>query len=480
ERIEELLPIIHRAGDGLSPAERTIALRRPSGLFISAGDRGRMASILAKWPERGVQLVLVTNGEHIQGLGDEGAEGMLRIAARRDIYTVCAGISPLEILPVCLDVGTDNEALLNSPFYSGLRQRRPDRERQAELMDELVASIRQLFPRACIQFEGLNAMNGFSLTDTHRNAVCCFSDLHGLAAAALAGLFSTLRIAGGRLREQKILFLGGGPLQIALGDLIVSLLIAEGMPPEEACKRCRVWDSRGFAVHSRKVPFEPDSPFVKGYSLHPDLLYAVELLKPTVIFGTCARPGTLTPQVLQAMAKVNERPIVFSFNDECTAEEAYRWTEGRALFASQRPFHPVRMGRKTLVPGLIDDVYVLAGLALGVVSSGARSVTGEMLLEASKALAAEVSEADLERKRLFPPLSRIREVSVSVAIAVADAAYRGGQALGPAPDNIADIVRSSMAATGYPSPWSRAIHESAASGVAPSRNPSENPEEGPW
>lgn len=450
QHIEEMMPIVYTPTVGLACQQYGQIFRRARGVFISGRDRGKIAGILRHWPAAEVRVIVVTDGERILGLGDLGASGMGIPIGKLSLYTACAGIHPSFCLPVTLDVGTENEALRNDPLYLGIRAKRLRGAEYDALVDEFVTSVQEVYPHALIQFEDFANSNAFRLLAKYREKVCTFNDdIQGTSAVALAGLRSAMRLTGGELKGQKLLFLGAGEAGIGIADLFASALVGEGMSPREARDRSWFVDSKGLVVASRTDLDEHKRPYAHDHAQVRDLRGAVEALRPTAIIGVSGRPGMFTRDVLEAMAGQNERPIVFALsnptaNAECTAEEAYTWTGGRAVFASGSPFDPVTVAGRTYVPGQGNNAYIFPGLGLGVVSSRARRITDEMLMVAAEVLAAETSDRDLEQGRIYPPLSRVRDVSLAIATAVAELAHTQRLAATPKPNDIAAYVRSQI------------------------------------
>ncbi|MBV5318708.1 MAG: NAD-dependent malic enzyme [Desulfobulbaceae bacterium] len=450
DNIEELMPIVYTPTVGQACLEFGHIFRRPRGIYITARDQGRVAELLGNWPFNDIRVIVITDGERILGLGDLGADGMGIPVGKLALYSVCAGIHPSLSLPVTLDMGTDNVRLLNDPLYIGLQHPRLRGQVYDEMIEEFVLAVQQVFPGAMIQFEDFANRNAFRLLQRYRDQVCCFNDdIQGTASVTVAGMLSALRITGGNLKEQRFLFLGAGEAGLGTGNLMVAALVEEGLSVEEACQCCWYFDSKGLVVKERtdltghKLLYAHDHPPVG------DFLAAIEALRPQAIIGVSGQPKRFTPEILATMARINERPIVFSLSNptskaECTAEEAYTWTEGRAIFASGSPFDPVTTHGKKLFPAQGNNVYIFPGVGMGVMASGAVRVTDEMFLTAARIVASEVTDDDLQLGRVYPALPRIREVSLAVAVAVAEVAYANGLAGKPKPDDLVEHIRSLM------------------------------------
>jgi malate dehydrogenase (oxaloacetate-decarboxylating)(NADP+) len=449
EHIEEMQPIIYTPTVGLACQNFGRIFQRPRGLFIGANDRGRVKQVLQNWPYKPA-IIVVTDGERILGLGDLGANGMGIPVGKLCLYTACAGIHPSLCLPIMLDVGTDNDALLKEPYYIGLRQRRLRGAAYDELLDEFMSAAQEVFPGVLIQFEDFANRNAFRLLHAYRERCCTFNDdIQGTAAVALAGVLSALRVTGARLEEQKILFFGAGEAASGIADLLVAAMQAKGLARDAARKRCWLFDSQGLVVGGRDRLAEHKQAYAHAHHPVPEFGEAVRRLEPTAIIGVGAVHGVFTPQVLEDMARFNKRPIVFALSNptskgECTAEEAYRHTAGRALFACGSPFDPVALDGRSFVPRQGNNSYVFPGIGLGVIASRARGVTNEMFMAAAHALAAQVTEADLAQGSLYPALPRIRGVSAAIAAAVADTAWRAGLSLEPRPADVDAFIRGQM------------------------------------
>ena len=449
DNIDEIQPLIYTPTVGLACQRFGLIFQRPRGMFIGANDRGRIAELLGNWPYP-AKLIVVTDGERILGLGDLGAHGMGIPVGKLSLYSACAGIHPEYCLPVMLDVGTNNADFLNDRYYIGLRRKRLTGTAYDEFVDEFVTAARETFPGVLIQFEDFANHSAFRLLHKYRDKINVFNDdIQGTAAVALAGLFSALRVTGGKLADQKVLFLGAGEAATGIADLIVSAMMAEGVSEEDALLRTWLVDSRGLVVKNRAGLTDHKLRYAHDHAPIGDFLTAIQTLKPTAIIGVAAVGGAFTPEVLQTMAGINERPIVFALSNptskaECSAEEAYRHTGGRALFACGSPYDPVKLDGKTFVPRQGNNSYIFPGVGLGAIASGARLVTDEMFMAAAHTLACLVNKDDIEQGSLYPALPRIREVSAHIAVAVAEVAYKRGLATAPRPNDLMAFVQSQM------------------------------------
>ncbi|MBK7897143.1 MAG: NAD-dependent malic enzyme [Anaerolineaceae bacterium] len=450
DNLEETMPLIYTPTVGQACQEYAHIFRRPRGLYISAEDRGRIANVVANWPHDDVEVIVVTDGERILGLGDLGVNGMGIPVGKLSLYTACAGIHPAKTLPITLDVGTENEKLLADPLYIGLPQRRLRGPEYDAFVDEFMTAVTERYPNVMVQFEDFANLNAFRLLHKYRNAYCTFNDdIQGTAAVTLAGVYSALRLTGGKLAEQKLLFLGAGEAGIGIADLIVSAMMDEGLSETEARQRCWFVDSRGLVESSRTNLAEHKLHYAHDFAPQTDFLAAVNALQPTGIIGVSGMGQMFTQPIVEAMAKFNKRPIIFALsnptsNSECTAEQAYTWSEGRAIFASGSPFDPVTYNGQTFVPGQGNNSYIFPGVGLGVVAVKARHVPDEMFMAAARTLAQLVTEEDLAKGRIYPSLKRIREVSGAIGTAVADVAYAQNLARVARPDDLPAYIKAQM------------------------------------
>lgn len=451
DNIEEFVPIIYTPTVGQACLEYGNIFRRPRGMFISLRERGRIGEIMRHWQQPGVRLIVVTDGERILGLGDLGALGMGIPVGKLSLYCACAGLHPSYCLPITLDVGTDNLSMHSGSAYIGLKQKRARGEEYDSFIDEFINAVKDVFPHALLQWEDFGNSNAFRLLRKYRTSLPSFNDdIQGTAAVALAGVIAALGITRGTLAQQKLLFLGAGEAGTGIADLYVAAAREEGLSEAEARSRCWFVDSKGLVVKNRgdrlaehKEPYAQDHPFV------PTLAEAVKALKPTALIGVSGTPATFTREIVESMASFNERPIIFALSNptskaECTAEAAYTWSRGRAIFASGSPFPAVQLDGKQYVPGQGNNIYIFPGVGMGALASGAREVSDAMFLASARTLAGMVQSEDLALGRVYPSLTRIREVSLNIASAVAEMAHDSGVATLPRPGDIKEDIRARM------------------------------------
>lgn len=450
EHTDECMPLVYTPTVGEVCQKFSHIYRYPRGLFVSLEQKGRVAELIANCPQKDVDVIVVTDGQRILGLGDLGANGMGIPVGKLSLYTACAGINPAKTLPVTIDVGTNNPDNLADPLYIGLRRERATGAEFDELVDEFITEARRRWPNVLIQFEDFGNHNAFALLERYRDKILCFNDdIQGTAAVALAGVYSAVRVSGKKFSEQRFLFLGAGEAATGIADLIVDALVDEGMPREEARKHCALFDSKGLVTANRTGLAANKQPYAHDLPDCTTFLEAVKALRPTGIVGVAAQPKAFNEEVLAEMTAINERPIIFALSNptsraECDAETAYRATEGRALFASGSPFAPVDACGRHFVPRQGNNSYVFPGLGLGAVFANARMMPTGMFLTAARELAALVSEEDLAQGSLYPSLSEVRHVSMKIGAAVATYAYEHGLAGNERPSDIEAAVTDFM------------------------------------
>ncbi|GJM94818.1 hypothetical protein PR202_ga11497 [Eleusine coracana subsp. coracana] len=459
DNVEELLPVVYTPTVGEACQKYGSIYRRPQGLYISLKDKGKILEVLKNWPERSIQVIVVTDGERILGLGDLGCQGMGIPVGKLSLYTALGGVRPSACLPITIDVGTNNETLLNDEFYIGLKQRRATGEEYHELLEEFMTAVKQNYgEKVLIQFEDFANHNAFDLLAKYSKSHLVFNDdIQGTASVVLAGLLAALKVVGGTLADHTYLFLGAGEAGTGIADLIALEMSKHNEMPIDECRK-KIWlvDSKGLIVESRKESLQHfKKPWAHDHEPLKTLLEAVESIKPTVLIGTSGVGRTFTKEVIEAMASFNEKPVIFSLSNptshsECTAEEAYTWSQGRAVFASGSPFDPVEYEGKVYVPGQSNNAYIFPGFGLGVVISGAIRVHDDMLLAASEALAEQVTEEHFGKGLIFPPFTNIRGISARIAAKVAAKAYELGLASRlPRPDDLVKYAESCMYTPAY-------------------------------
>lgn len=425
ENIQEVMPLIYTPTVGQACKEFAAIFRQPKGIYITAKDRGKVHEIFTNWPEKDVRVIVVTDGERILGLGDLGANGMGISIGKLALYVACAGIQPNQCLPVMIDVGTNNQELLNDPLYLGLRHKRVQGDEYDSLVDEFVQSVQTAYPKALIQFEDFLTPNAYRLLNKYRKQVLCFNDdIQGTAGVALAGVYASTRISGVAFKDLRIMFLGAGSAATGIADLVTYAFQKEGFSEKEARNKLWFVDIEGLVVNSRNDLLPHNLPYAHD---HPpaDFISAIKQIKPHILIGATGFPGTFTQEAIELMAEINERPALFALSNptsraECTAEQAYEWSQGRAIFTSGSPFSEVNYLDKVFKPGQGNNAYIFPGIGLGAVVSKATRITENMFLAAARALADLVSEEDLSVGSIYPPLQNIREVSLQIAIAVVD------------------------------------------------------------
>jgi malate dehydrogenase (oxaloacetate-decarboxylating)(NADP+) len=460
------LPIIYDPTIGEACLKFGHIYRRARGMYLSITRKGHVKEVLRNWPVRDVRVICVTDAGRILGLGDLGANGMGIPIGKLQLYTAAAGVPPQGLLPMYLDAGTNNEQYRNDPLYLGLRQPRPSTEELYAFVDEFVEAVQEVFPNCCIHFEDWTGTDAIALLARYRHKVCCYNDdIQGTAGIVLAGLINALKITGGHLKDQRVLFLGAGSAAIGLADLIASALGQQGIPPDVARQQIRMFDTQGLVVAGRpglaahKLPYAHQLPSSKPFnhldpaSECPQLVAAIEDFKPTALIGVSgnalpANAGRLfSREVVEAMARFNVRPIIFALSNptehhECLPEQAYGWSGGKAVYASGVPFPPVHEGKQTFLPSQANNLYIFPAVGMAVYATNAKRITDEMFIEAAQAVADQVTPEQLKLGMLFPPQSNILETEIKTAARVARLVFEDGLAGVPRPDDFEAFIRS--------------------------------------
>jgi malate dehydrogenase (oxaloacetate-decarboxylating)(NADP+) len=434
-------------------------LRRPRGMYLSITRRGHVKEVLRNWPVKDVRFICVTNAGRILGLGDLGANGMGIPVGKLQLYTAAAGVPPEGLLPMYLDAGTNNETYLQDPLYVGLRRHRPSSDELYSFVDEFVDAVQEVFPNCCIHFEDWTGVDAIALLARYRDKVSCYNDdIQGTAGVTLSGLINALKITGGDLQDQRILFLGAGSAATGLANLIVSALGQQGIAPEVARQKIRMFDSQGLVVAGRpglathKLPYAhklpPSKPF-DGHNLASEqtqIVAAIEDFKPTILIGVSTVGELFSKEVIETMSRLNARPIVFALSNpidkhECLPEDAYAWSGGKVVYAGGVQFPPVHIDGKTFLPSQANNLYIFPAVGMAIYATNAKRVTDEMFIEAAEGLAEQVNPEQLKLGMLFPPQSNILEVEILTAARVAKLIFDTGLARVDRPANLEEFIR---------------------------------------
>jgi malate dehydrogenase (oxaloacetate-decarboxylating) len=460
EHIEEMMPIVYTPVVGEACQKYSHIYRRSRGVYVNLGDRGNIAHILGHSGIDNPSIIVVTDGERILGLGDQGSGGMGIPIGKLCLYTLCAGVWPYSTIPITIDVGTDNEERLNDPLYLGLRHKRVRGDSYQEFIDEFVAAVKNVFPNVCLQWEDFLKGNAIKQLNRFRDELCSFNDdIQGTAGVVLSGLYSALRITRKPFAEQRIVFAGAGAAAQGISDLIVAAMQEDGLSEQEAIERIWTVDSQGLCSKDRdglddfKQKFARSGSELQSYTCKDrskiTLEETINNVKPTILIGTSGTPGMFTEPIVRKMAEINERPIIFPLSNptsktEVIPADALVWSEGRAILATGSPFDPVVMNGARYRIGQGNNAYVFPGVGLGVTVARARRVTDGMFLDSAKALAQMVTQKDLDEAAVYPDLTRIRECSHAVACATIRRAVQEGHANEEILENLEETVREAM------------------------------------
>ncbi len=454
DHIGEIMPLVYTPTVGEACVKLSHIFRKPQGFYITPEDRGHIFSQLGNWPETDVRVIVVTDGERILGLGDLGANGMGIPIGKISLYVACAGIAPNQAMPIMLDVGTNNQMLREDPLYLGYPYPRLRGQDYLRLIDEFVDAVQRRFPNAVIQFEDFSSQNAFMLLDRYAGSVRCFNDdIQGTAAVTLAGIYASCRITCKPFADLKIMLLGTGSAATGVAELLLPAFQAAGLSETEARSRISFIDRRGLVtttheqIKPRIYPFVCEQPAI-------DFVGAIRAIQPDVLIGATGTAGAFTEAVIRTMAHCQKRPVIIALSNptshtECSAEQAYQWSEGRAIFASGSPFAPVTLGGKRYYPAQGNNVYVYPGIGLGVMVSRARLVVKRMFLAAAEELAEHVLPEEIERGSIYPDITRVRDISRNIAIKVCRVAQQEGLIHESSPQDWEASVQAMMYEPGY-------------------------------
>ncbi len=430
--------------------------RKPNGLYVSIDQRGKVKQVLANWPVKDVRVICVSTGGRILGLGDLGTNGMGIPIGKLQLYTACAAVPPAVLLPVLLDCGTDNQELLDDPLYLGLKQHRPSSDELDAFVQEFVDAVQDLYPRCCIHFEDWKGTDAIRLLARYVDKISCYNDdIQGTGSVAIAGLYNALKISKGALKDQRVLFLGAGSAGIGIANMITAAMQLEGLPEEQAHGQISLFDVDGLLTPETKDLSAEQKKYAHPHPPTKDLLEAIQTLKPSILIGVSTVGGTFTQAVIEAMTKLNKRPIIFALSNptdhaECTAQQAYQFSGGKAIYAAGVQFDPVTIDGKTYEPSQANNFYIFPAVGLAIVVTEAKHVPNEIFIEAARALADQVTPAELEKGILFPPQGNILTSSVDTATRSAERIFDLGLARVERPASIKGLVTSYLYTPEYP------------------------------
>lgn len=444
------LPLVYTPTVGEACQKFGQVTRRQRGLYLSIKQKDNLKQILKNWQEEDVRFTVVTDGGRILGLGDLGIFGLGIPIGKLVLYTSCGGVPPEYTLPIVLDVGTNNENFLNDPLYPGLKCKRIRGKEFDEFVAAFVEAMNEVFPKICIQWEDFPGVDAIKILNTYKEKVCTFNDdIQGTAAVATAGFISISRLMKKKFVDQQFLFLGAGAAAFGIADMLVKKFQRDGLTQEQALQKIWMFDVNGLLVKSRTDLAEHQLQFAHDFESCNDFAEAVLKIKPTAIVGVSTVGGAFNEQVIKNMSAVNERPIIFPYSNptshsECTAEQAYTWSKGKAIFASGSPFAQVQYEGKIFTPGQGNNVFIFPALGLAIFATEAKRVTDDMLLTAAEAVAEQVSFTDFEKGLIYPSVADILKVSENVAVKVAEEIFNSGFANVERPENISDFIKSKM------------------------------------
>ncbi len=442
------LPIVYDPTIGEACLKFGHIYRQSRGMYLSMTRRGKVKEVLKNWPQKDVRFICVTDGGRILGLGDLGANGMGIPIGKLQLYTACAGVPPQYLMPMYLDAGTNNEQYLHDPLYLGMRKTRPSAEELYSFVDEFMEAVRKLFPKCCVHFEDWTGVDAVHLLERYRNKYCVYNDdVQGTAGIVLAGMINAARIKGKKLSDERYLFLGAGSAGIGLADLLCSAMVQEGLKLKDAQEHVYMFDINGLLETTRTDLIDFQKPYVHKHAPTRDFVKAIESIKPTTIIGVSTIGGAFTQKVIEAMSRINERPVVLALSNptdhaECTPEQAYTWSNGKAIYAAGVSFAPVHFKGQTFLPGQANNFYVFPAIGMAVFATQASRVTDEMFIEAARAVADQVPSDLLKQGLLYPLQSNILETEIQTAARIAKLIFDSRLARVKRPADMVAFIRS--------------------------------------
>ena len=441
------LPIVYDPTIGEACLKFGHIYRQARGAYLSMTRRGKVKEILKNWPQKDVRFICVTDGGRILGLGDLGANGAGIPIGKLQLYTACAGVPPQYLLPMYLDAGTNNEQYLYDPLYLGMRKTRPATEDLYSFVDEFVEAVQEVFPKCCIHFEDWTGTDAVHLLQRYRDRYCVYNDdVQGTAGITLAGMINAAKIKGTKLKDEKYLFLGAGSAGIGLANLLCSALLVQGLTLKEGQSRVYMFDINGLLESTRTDLVDFQKPYAHKHAPTRDFVAAIESIKPTTIIGVSTVGGAFTQKVVESMSRINEQPVILALSNptehaECTPEQAYTWSKGKAIYAAGVQFEPVHYNGQTFLPGQANNFYIFPAVGMAIFATQAKRVTDEMFIEAGQAVADQVPSELLEQGLLYPLQSNILETEIQTAARVAKVAFDSGLARVPRPEDLVSFIR---------------------------------------
>jgi len=441
------LPIVYDPTIGEACLKFGHIYRQARGMYLSITRRGKVKEVLKNWPEKDVRFICVTDAGRILGLGDLGANGMGIPIGKLQLYTACAGVPPQYLLPMYLDAGTNNEQYLHDPLYLGMRKTRPATDELYSFVDEFVQAVQEVFPKCCIHFEDWTGVDAVHLLQRYRDKYCVYNDdVQGTAGIVLAGMINAAKIKGKKLSDERYLFLGAGSAGIGLADLLCSAMTQEGLSRKEAQSHVYMFDINGLLEDTRKDLVDFQKPYAHKHSPTRDFVAAIESIKPTTIIGVSTVGGTFTQKVIEAISRINDRPVILALSNptehaECTPEQAYTWSKGKAIYAAGVQFPPVHYDGQTFLPGQANNFYIFPAIGMAVFATVSSRVTDEMFIEAARAVADLVPADLLKQGLLYPLQSNILETEIQTAARVAKLIFDSGLARVARPADMVAFIR---------------------------------------
>jgi malate dehydrogenase (oxaloacetate-decarboxylating)(NADP+) len=450
------LPIVYDPTIGEACLKFGHIYRQARGMYLSTARRGKVKEILRNWPQKDVRFICVTDAGRILGLGDLGANGAAIPIGKLQLYTACAGVPPQYLLPMYLDAGTNNEQYLHDPLYLGMRKTRPSTADLYSFVDEFVEAVQEVFPKCCIHFEDWTGTDAVHLLKRYRDKYCVYNDdVQGTAGITLAGMINACKLKGTKLKDEKYLFLGAGSAGIGLADLLCSALVGQGMALKEAQSQVYMFDVNGLLESTRKDLVDFQKPYAHKHAPTRDFVAAIESIKPTTIIGVSTIGGAFSQKVVETMARINERPVILALSNptehaECTAEQAYTWSNGKAIYAAGVQFEPVHYNGQTFLPGQANNFYIFPAVGMAIFATQAKRVTDEMFIEAGQTVADQVPADLLKQGLLYPLQSNILETEIQTAARVAKLVFDSGLARVSRPTDFVSFIREHVYKPEYP------------------------------